>query len=76
MSFAPETEKLVEEDNDFTGLTTLNFLDVVPENLKWGESATVDCPICNESQSVTVTRSMLNGHLWIHCKRCDGLLIQ
>lgn len=69
-------DNIRDRENDDTGLDTLQLFNAIPENLKWGESAIVDCPICHASKSVTVTRSEFNGHVWIHCKDCKRNLIQ
>lgn len=49
-----------------------NLMNLVPKELKAGETVEKICPNCNSN--LTISRTKINGHLWIVCDK-EGILV-
>lgn len=49
-----------------------NLIDLVPKDLKAGESIMTKCPNCGAK--LKIAKASINGHLWINCEK-EGVLM-
>lgn len=61
-----------EQKEEFMYLKKL--LDLVPKDLKAGESFETICPDCGNK--LIISKSDINGHLWIVCEKEGTLLCE
>lgn len=60
---------LIESDNFIN-----KIIDLVPKDLKAGESTETTCPKCGAK--LRIARASVNGHLWITCEKEGVILCQ